>query len=91
MSKITWLHLSDLHFRESANWDENIVLKALLTDIREQIKSEDLRPDFIVVTGDIAFRSAPEEYTLAGQFLDKLLKATDLRKIYSVLFSVLPW
>jgi len=80
MSKITWLHLSDLHFRESANWDENIVLKALLTDIREQIKSEHLRPDFIVVTGDIAFRSAPEEYTLAGQFFDKLLKATDLRK-----------
>ena len=33
MSKITWLHLSDLHFREYANWDENIVLKALLDDV----------------------------------------------------------
>jgi len=55
------------------------------------MNSEDLRPDFIVVTGDIAFRSAPEEYTLAGQFFDTLLKATDLRKIYSVSFIVFPW
>jgi hydroxymethylpyrimidine pyrophosphatase-like HAD family hydrolase len=44
MSTITWLHLSDLHFRAAAQhtWDENVVLKALLADIaaREGISAQ---------------------------------------------------
>ncbi len=80
MSTITWLHLSDLHFREAERWDEDIVLSKLLDDVQEQIMSEGLRPDFVIVSGDIAFQSVPEEYALAKQFLDELLEATDLPK-----------
>jgi len=77
---ITWLHLSDLHFRASDTYDENIVLKALLRDIGERIAQDGLRPDFVIISGDIAFASLPEEYTIARQFLDDLLKTTALPK-----------
>ena len=82
MSKITWLHLSDLHFRkgEKHSWDENIVLRALLVDVQEQIMTSALRPDFAIVSGDIAFQGAADEYALARQFFDDLLKAIDLPK-----------
>ena len=82
MSAITWLHLSDLHFRkgEQDTWNEDIVLRALLTDLRERIRSDGLHPDFIVVTGDLAFGGAEEEYVLARQFLDQLIEMTGLEK-----------
>jgi len=82
MSAITWLHLSDLHFRkgEQQTWNRDIVLRTLLDDVCEQIASEGLRPDFVAVSGDVAFSGAPEEYALAGQFLDELLKVTGLPK-----------
>jgi predicted MPP superfamily phosphohydrolase len=77
---ITWLHLSDLHFRESRAYDENIVLRALLRDVTERIRADGLRPDFIIISGDIAFASRPEEYAMAKQFLDDLLKTAGLPK-----------
>jgi 3',5'-cyclic AMP phosphodiesterase CpdA len=79
MSTITWLHLSDLHFRTGQQhaWDEDIVLRALLNDVREA----GLRPDFIVVSGDIAFGGRADEYTLAGEFLNKLLEITQVPKL----------
>ena len=65
MSAITWLHLSDLHFRttEQHEWDEDIVLRKLLEDVRERM-GDGLAPDLILVSGDIAFGGAPEEYAL---------------------------
>lgn len=80
MGTVTWLHISDLHFRTSQTYDANVVLKALLYDCKECIALDQLRPDFIVVTGDIAFSGAPEEYQLARQFFDDLLQSTNLRK-----------
>jgi len=82
MSTITWLHLSDLHFRkgEQQAWDRDIVLHTLLDDVRERIKRDGLRPDFILVSGDIAFSGSADEYILAGAFFDDLLAATSLSK-----------
>ena len=79
-STITWLHLSDFHFRASEAYDSNIVLKALLRDVAERIRDDHLQPDSIIVSGDIAFASRPEEYALAKRFLDDLLKTTGLSK-----------
>ena len=73
---LTWLHLSDLHFRKSQAYDENVVLKALLRDLVEQ----QVRPDFIAVSGDIAFSGQLAEYDLARRFFDDLLQTTDLGK-----------
>ena len=40
MAAITWLHLSDLHFRAEAGhaWDEDVVLRALLEDVRARVR-----------------------------------------------------
>jgi LuxR family glucitol operon transcriptional activator len=50
----------------------------LLKDIEERISKGGLRPDFVVVSGDVAFRSEEEEYRLAGRFFDLLLRTTGL-------------
>lgn len=80
MSKITWLHISDIHLNIQHEFDVKIVLDELLKDITNQIKNNDLQPDFIVVTGDISFSSKPEEYELAKKFFDDLLEATSIPK-----------
>jgi predicted MPP superfamily phosphohydrolase len=82
MSELTWLHISDLHLRDSEQhrWDEDIVLKALLRDVADCIQHEGLHPDFIVVTGDIAFSGRKAEYDSASQFFDSLLETTGLGK-----------
>jgi formylglycine-generating enzyme required for sulfatase activity/3',5'-cyclic AMP phosphodiesterase CpdA len=81
MSTITWLHLSDLHFRagERHTWDEDIVLRALLDDVRARME-DGLTPDVILVSGDIAFSGTPAEYALAKQFFDDLLEVTGVPK-----------
>jgi 3',5'-cyclic AMP phosphodiesterase CpdA len=80
MGTITWLHLSDLPFRASQSYDQNIVLKALIQDIRARVHDDHLRPDFLVFSGDLAFAGLAEEYALAAQFLDGVLDATDLSR-----------
>jgi len=80
MATITWLHLSDLHFRASQAYDANVVLKALLRDVAGRIEQDGLRPDFVAVSGDVAFSGQPAEYDLARQFFDDLLQVTALGK-----------
>jgi 3',5'-cyclic AMP phosphodiesterase CpdA len=80
MSTITWLHLSDMHFRESQAYDENIVLKPLLLDLAERIQNDGLQPDLVFLSGDIAFSGRPKEYLMARQFLDDLLGTVGLSK-----------
>lgn len=82
MTCITWLHLSDLQFETKGypTWSENIALRKLLDDIAERMKQDGLRPDFVVVTGDIAHSGKPAEYELARQFFDELLRVTALGK-----------
>ncbi len=80
MSAITWLHLSDFHFRASQTYDSDIVLQALLRDLDERIHKDNLQPDFVILSGDIAFASRPEEYALAQKFFGALLKTANLTK-----------
>ena len=77
---LTWLHISDLHFRASQAYNANVVLKALLADIQGRIQNDGLRPDFIAVTGDIAFSSQLQEYRFAAEFFDRLLSVTGVPK-----------
>lgn len=81
--KITWLHLSDLHFKsghEFEKFNQKIVLEKLWIDIQAQIK-KGLRPDFIVFSGDITYNGKNEEYILTKEhFFDPLLKITGVPK-----------
>lgn len=82
MNTVTWLHLSDLHFRagEQHTWDRNIILRELLDDILRCMNEYKLAPDLILVSGDIAFCSSSTEYALARGFFDELLKVSHLSK-----------
>jgi predicted MPP superfamily phosphohydrolase len=80
VTTITWLHISDLHFRGGDSYDADVVLRALLQDVAERIESDGLRPDFIAVTGDLAFSGKPAEYEQAAGFFDQLLATTGLDK-----------
>ena len=80
MTELTWLHLSDWH-QKGKDFDRQVVLKALLKDIREREKiNPRLRKiDFVIFSGDIAFSGKAEEYqTAKEQFFQPLLDACEL-------------
>ena len=76
MKSITWLHISDLHWRESNEYEATTVLQELLRDLanRSKIGNTLSRIDMVFATGDVAFSGRPEEYTLARRFFDDLLR-----------------
>lgn len=80
MTGLTWLHLSDWH-QKGAEFDRQVVLSALLKDIRERTKiSPDLEKiDFVVFSGDVAFGGKSEEYQAAKkQFFQPILNVLGL-------------
>jgi 3',5'-cyclic AMP phosphodiesterase CpdA len=82
VSNLTWLHISDLHFRESQTYDSAIVIHTLLKDLkkRNEFASELKKIDFVFITGDIAYAGQPHEYDLARRFLDELRRVTHVPK-----------
>lgn len=71
-----FVHLSDIHFgqeRDQRVHIHNDVKEQLIADaryvVREELKAE---ATAILVTGDIAFSGIAEQYTVAGQWLDRL-------------------
>ncbi len=88
MSTVTWLHVSDFHFggRIQDPHNQRTVFEALLKDVREHVEHKSWHPDFILVTGDIAFSGQELEYAMAGRFFEELLAATSLsrKKVFMV-------
>lgn len=64
------LHLSDLHFTASGV-SQDVVVSSLSKKI-ENICKEGVKPNIIVLTGDIAFSGKVEEYAKAKEFIDKI-------------------
>ena len=76
---VTWIHLSDLHFgageqqkQQKHRFNQQVVTEAIRRDVEKQLT---WTPDFIFVTGDIAFSAKPEQYQQAGEWLRKLVEA----------------
>ena len=73
LDKISWLHVSDFHFRAGVdNFSQNVACDALARDIPSRL-SDEFPLQFIVVTGDIAFSGQLNEYELALGFFASLL------------------
>ena len=68
------VHISDLHFSKKRPADRDDVLSGLLTDVA-LLRREVGDLHLIVVTGDIADRGTPEEYSLAATWLEEQLCA----------------
>lgn len=73
---ITWLHLSDLHFQSGQKWEQTIVLKALVRDVLANLPNQQLHPDFVFVTGDIACTGQQAEYLQAERFFAEVARIT---------------
>jgi len=65
---VRWIHISDLHFRTGDQYNRNVVLDSLLEDVNE-LQQTGFVPDFIFITGDLAFSGKSAEYAIASQFL----------------------
>ncbi|MSV27314.1 MAG: hypothetical protein EXQ52_01000 [Bryobacterales bacterium] len=76
---LTWLHISDFHIRAGDPYDRDVVLHALVQSVAGYAK-RGRAPDLIFATGDIANSGKVDEYELAGQFFDDLLRAANLNK-----------
>ena len=72
MSTFQILHISDLHITEKESFDTNVVLDPLIDRIKKDQKSG-LKPEIVVVSGDIANTGVMAEYELAKKFFDKVL------------------
>ncbi|WP_437968851.1 TIR domain-containing protein [Sorangium sp. So ce260] len=54
----SWIHLSDIHFGHGSagdRWDQRRVLHLVRTDIAAMVGRGTVKPDAILVTGDVAF------------------------------------
>ncbi|NUQ78603.1 MAG: pentapeptide repeat-containing protein, partial [Polyangiaceae bacterium] len=74
---LTWIHLADLHFgapKEPGRhrFDQPAVMRAIARDVSECSFKP---PDFIFVTGDIAWTGQSSEYEEAKAWLTELLSA----------------
>ena len=78
LDRISWLHLSDFHFRaEDDSFSQDVSCDALVHDIPSRL-TEDYPLQFIVVTGDIAFSGQSSGYKPASEFFDALLGSLGL-------------
>lgn len=75
MRPVVWLHISDLHLRESQAWAQDIVLSAMCKDI-ERRRAEVGAIDFVLATGDLAFAGKAHEYDRAAAFFDEVVRVT---------------
>ena len=72
--KTTWLHVSDFHFQQGDPYDRDVVLKAQVDSVKSFRESGHV-PELVFVTGDIAYSGKRQEYDLATDFFDNLIKA----------------
>ena len=88
MAKISWLHVSDSHFRANDNYDSEVIITSFLRELEKNVNENIFSPDFIAFTGDLAFSGKTEEYVYAVEkFLDPLL---EISKVSMVIFFIVP-
>jgi predicted phosphodiesterase/energy-coupling factor transporter ATP-binding protein EcfA2 len=73
------MHLSDLHV-SGEDWQRDDVLDALVRDLPELLCDRELRPDLLLVTGDVASRGRREDYDGAFAVLERITRALGLER-----------
>ena len=75
---LSWLHISDAHFKSGDQYDRDVVLAALVRAVRGFQEQQGRRPDLVFFTGDVAHSGKPAEYDAASRFFEALLDAVGL-------------
>lgn len=57
---VRWLHLSDFHIGQE-NFGQSFILERTISHIKDHVEAG-LGPDYIFITGDIAYKGKKEEY-----------------------------
>ncbi|HEX9002629.1 MAG TPA: TIR domain-containing protein, partial [Blastocatellia bacterium] len=71
------LHLSDLHFDRDT--DPNVWLQPLVRDLKDRQGGLGFeRLDYLVISGDLTNRAAPEEFEQAREFISGLIERFEL-------------
>jgi calcineurin-like phosphoesterase family protein len=89
MGKISFIHLSDIHFRKSSGNIadiDNDLREAIITDIETNAKTVLTDVEGILVTGDIAFSGRIDEYENAKKFLKQITDIFSIKQ--SAVFCV---
>ena len=77
MRTVRWLHISDLHMRETEDASRKAILWTMLEDISRR-SATGAQIDFVVATGDLAFSGKRSEYELVAEFLDDLVASVGI-------------
>src|SRR4029077_12483563 len=77
---VTWLHISDFHFRGGDPYDRDVVLGALVNSVKWFREERGRQPDLIFATGDIAQAGQASEYAAATKFFNDLLAAAGIER-----------
>jgi hypothetical protein len=91
-TKLSWLHISDLHISPDG-LEEQLHQAEAIEDLLRflQASSQDdryIQPDFIFVTGDIAFHGAAREYLATGPLPPGVPCARDLLNNIAATFNL---
>src|ERR1700722_10273546 len=80
--KLTFLHLSDLHFDNSKWKDGKLIFDALIKDLEQLRQQEALKPDLILFSGDLvnAGGANADLDALDKKVITPLLSSTELTK-----------
>ncbi len=55
-NKLTWLHISDIHFHPSKEWHDSVTREGLIDYLKKLFTENNAPyPDLIFCTGDIAY------------------------------------
>jgi predicted phosphodiesterase len=73
---VSWLHVSDFHFKEHMEPDRRRVLNEMLDDVKALRR--EWTPDFILVTGDLTYSGRPVEFDMAWRHLNSLATAAEV-------------
>lgn len=89
MKRLTFIQLSDIHFRKNSGDPYDIdkpLQNAVIVDLLENAKNVFDMVDGVLVCGDIAFSGKPEEYEVALVFLDEVRNVFKIApsKVYCV-------
>jgi UDP-2,3-diacylglucosamine pyrophosphatase LpxH len=68
---VRWLHISDIHFRESKRLDQNDAFRRIREDLTTR-KTEGRSPDLIFVTGDLTHSGLTTDYQAISHLLSDL-------------------